>query len=100
MTFAPNPKPALAALGPVRLADSVPPPEDPRLKHKRGLTLRAGIEPLLGIDDLAAILKCSRRLVERMRSAGRVPKPDIMIGKMPRWRGETIRRWIAAGGRA
>ena len=38
---------------------------------------------MLGIDDLAAVLSCSRRLVERMRSAGKVPKPDIQIGKMP-----------------
>jgi predicted DNA-binding transcriptional regulator AlpA len=56
------------------------------------------IEPLLSIDDLAAILSCSRRLIERMRSAGRLPKPDIKIGKMPRWRPETIRRWIEGGG--
>jgi len=54
---------------------------------------------MLSIDDLAALLSCSRRLVERMRSAGKVPKPDIKIGKMPRWRVETIRRWIEGGGR-
>jgi len=58
------------------------------------------IESLLSIDDLARILLCSRRLVERMRSAGKIPKPDIRIGKMPRWRAETIREWIESGGRA
>ena len=42
-----------------------------------GRTLPASIEPMLHIDDLAALLSCSRRLVERMRSAGKVPKPDI-----------------------
>jgi|GEM_PF-6684889 len=57
------------------------------------------IEPMLSIDDLAAILKCSRRLVERMRSAGKVPRPDFHAGRCPRWRAETIRRWIEAGGR-
>ena len=56
------------------------------------------IEPMLSIDDLAALLGCSRRLVERMRSAGKIPKPDIKIGKMPRWKPETIRRWIEGGG--
>jgi len=66
-------------------------------KPKR--TLPAGIEPMLGLDDLAAPLSCSRRLIERMRSAGKVPKSDMLVGKMPRWRAETIRRWIEAGGR-
>jgi predicted DNA-binding transcriptional regulator AlpA len=53
---------------------------------------------MLGIDDLAELLSCSRRLVERMRSAGKVPKPDIKIGKMPRWCVETIRKWIEREG--
>ncbi len=119
-------KPALADPGPVRLATPhsadvgpIDPPADPRLEPKRGPTLTAGfgrqpevppdakpgrtlpagIEPMLGIDDLAALLSCSRRLVERMRSAGKVPRPDIKVGKMPRWRVETIRRWIEGGGR-
>jgi len=57
------------------------------------------IEPMLSIDDLAALLSCSRRLVERMRSAGKVPKPDINVGKMPRWKAATIRAWIERGGK-
>ena len=60
-----------------------PPARGPHPEANRGRTLPAGIEPMLGIDDLAALLSCSRRLVERMRSAGKVPKPDIQIGKMP-----------------
>jgi len=62
--------------------------------------LPAGIEPMLGIDDLAVFLSCSRRLVERMRSAGKVPRQDIKIGKMPRWKAATIRAWIERGGKA
>ncbi len=98
MTPAPRRKAALSDPGPLRLADAVDPP-DPRPDAKRGPTLPAGFEPMLGIDDLAAILRCSRRLVERMCSAGRVPKPDFHAGRCPRWRAETIRRWIEAGGR-
>jgi predicted DNA-binding transcriptional regulator AlpA len=45
--------------------------------------------------DLARVLNCSRRVVERMRAAGRLPKPDLFVGnRSPRWRPETIRRWI------
>ncbi len=115
MTPSPRCKPALADPGPVRLANPIDPPEYPRPDAKRdptlpagfdrqpearpGRTLPAGVEPLLSIDDLAALLSCSRRLVERMRAAGKIPRAEIKIGKMPRWSAETIRRWIGEGGR-
>ncbi|AMV38781.1 helix-turn-helix transcriptional regulator [Planctomyces sp. SH-PL62] len=57
-----------------------------------------GLEPPLSIDDLAAALACSRRLVERMRAAGKMPPPDLRVGKMPRWKRSTLVRWIAEGG--
>ncbi len=64
MTPAPRLKPAVDGPGPVRLADAVDrQPEAPAVKP--GRTLPASIEPMLGIDDLAAILSCSRQLVER-----------------------------------
>lgn len=56
----------------------------------------APIEPLIGIDDLAGILSVCRRKVESMRSSGRLPKPDLHLGRLPRWKPETIRRWIDA----
>jgi predicted DNA-binding transcriptional regulator AlpA len=58
------------------------------------------LAPLLGIKDLAAILNCSRRVIERLRSAGKLPPPDLKIGRMPRWQPETVRRWIEQGGGA
>ncbi len=118
MTPFPRRKPTLDDPGPVRLADAIDPPEDPRPEPKRGptlpagfgrqpeapaakpgRTLPAGIEPMLGIDDLAAILSCSRRHVERMRSGGKLPKPDIKIGRMSRWKAATIRAWIERAGK-
>jgi predicted DNA-binding transcriptional regulator AlpA len=51
------------------------------------------------IDDLAAALGVSRRIVERERSAGRLPKPDLRIGRIPLWRIESVKEWIARGGR-
>jgi predicted DNA-binding transcriptional regulator AlpA len=57
------------------------------------------IEPLLSIDDLAATLRCSRRLVVRMRSAGRLPRPILHVGRCPRWTAAQIRAWIEGGGR-
>jgi hypothetical protein len=92
MSQSPYRKTILVPPGTPRLADaSGRQPEAVAPSIKPGLTLAAAIEPLLSIDDLAALLNCSRRLVERLRSAGKVPTHDIMIGKMPRWKPETIR---------
>ncbi|WP_145266411.1 helix-turn-helix transcriptional regulator [Tautonia plasticadhaerens] len=51
------------------------------------------------LADIAEALGVSRRALERERSAGRLPKPDLTIGRMPLWRPETIRGWIERGGR-
>lgn len=56
------------------------------------------LEPMIGINEIARLLACSRRLVERMRSAGKLPKPDLHVGRMPRWNRKTIAAWIARGG--
>jgi predicted DNA-binding transcriptional regulator AlpA len=46
------------------------------------------------IDDLATALGVSRRVIERERSAGRLPSPDLHIGRVPLWKPESIREWI------
>jgi predicted DNA-binding transcriptional regulator AlpA len=53
----------------------------------------------LRLDELAAALGVSRRAIERERSAGRFPRPDRIIGRMPLWSPETIRAWLEKGGR-
>ena len=49
-------------------------------------------------EELAEAFGISTRTLERERSAGRFPRPDLHIGKIPLWRPETIDAWIAAGG--
>jgi len=66
----------------------------------REATPDRAIEASLSLDDLCVIHRCSRRTIEREKSAGRLPMPDDDVGKMPRWRPETIRRSIAEGGRS
>lgn len=51
------------------------------------------------LDELAEALGVSRRTIERERSVGRFPRPDLTIGRMPLWQPETIRRWVERGGR-
>lgn len=53
------------------------------------------LETMLEINDLAGLLNVSRRTVERLRVAGKLPKPDMHVGRMPRWSPESIRRWVA-----
>ncbi len=84
--------------GQLRLANAIEPhPEArPQGSSPRGpMPARpGGIEPLLGIDELAWLLNCSRRLIERLRASGRIPPADLRIGKMPRWKRSTIDQWI------
>lgn len=54
----------------------------------------------LRLDELAGALGVSRRTIERERAAGRFPRPDVRVGKVPLWRPETIRSWIEGGGHA
>lgn len=53
----------------------------------------------LRLEEVALTLGVSRRAIERERSAGRMPKPDRTIGRMPLWRVETIRAWMEGGSR-
>jgi hypothetical protein len=59
-----------------------------------GLPKALVFEPMMSIDDLVQLLNCSRRVVERMKSAGKLPRVDLLVGRMPRWKTSTIRRWI------
>jgi hypothetical protein len=52
----------------------------------------------LRLDELAAALGVSRRIIERERSAGRFPAPDLHIGRVPLWRVETARAFLERGG--
>jgi hypothetical protein len=56
----------------------------------------AGVQPALTLDDWPFVLNCSRREVERMKSAGRLPAPDFHVGKLPRWTAATVRSWMLA----
>jgi predicted DNA-binding transcriptional regulator AlpA len=64
---------------------ATPRPEIPRLTWR--------------LEELCKALGVSRRALERERSAGRLPRPDMTIGRMPLWKPETIHAWLERGGR-
>jgi predicted DNA-binding transcriptional regulator AlpA len=84
-----------------RHAQPAPPPAEPSLDPKP----RPRVQPLSDavltwrLSAVAKALGISRRALERERSAGRFPPPDLTIGRMPLWKPETIRQWIERGGR-
>jgi hypothetical protein len=74
-----------------RLADA--------LERQERQAVRPRFDPMtLRIEQVADALGVSRRAIERERSAGRFPRPDVVIGKMPIWKVETIRSFLQKGG--
>jgi hypothetical protein len=59
------------------------------------------IEPLLTRADLAHMLRCSLPTIDRLKSAGRLLRPDLYLFRSPRWRKSSVETWIATqkGGR-
>jgi hypothetical protein len=72
-----------------------------RLEHIQSNTPAVSIHDKLtwGWDDIAALTGLSRRLLERQLSSGKMPPPDLRIGRRVLWRPNTIRSWIGEGGR-
>ena len=54
---------------------------------------------MLSPADLAKHLNASRRTLQTWRSAGKLPPPDLHIGKIIRWKFETINTWLAQKGK-
>jgi predicted DNA-binding transcriptional regulator AlpA len=48
-------------------------------------------------DGLAKRLSVSRRTVERWNSAGKLPRPIRLGGRLLRWIASEIRDWVLAG---
>jgi hypothetical protein len=49
---------------------------------------------MVRLGDLPGLTRLGRRTIERLRSAGRLPRPDVRLGRTPLWKVETIRQWI------
>lgn len=56
----------------------------------------AAATQLLEPRQIAAALRVSYRQVKQMVAAGEYPKPDLHIGRLPRWQVATHNAWITA----
>jgi excisionase family DNA binding protein len=57
---------------------------------------RARRQPMLDVDELAEMLKCSTRHIYRMSESGRMPAP-VRLGSLVRWDQSVIDEWIEDG---
>jgi hypothetical protein len=61
---------------------------------------RPPVEPMaLRPEDLEAAIGVDNRTIQRWRSSGKFPAPDIRHGHTLLWRVETVRAWLERGGR-
>jgi excisionase family DNA binding protein len=56
------------------------------------------VESLWTPRDLASYLKVSVRMVQRMASAGQLPKP-VYVGRLPRWNAAVVQAYVERGGK-
>ena len=49
------------------------------------------------LDDIAALTGVSSRLLQRLRAAGKLPKPSVKLGRRVLWSAAEIRRWVDSG---
>jgi predicted DNA-binding transcriptional regulator AlpA len=54
---------------------------------------------LLSMAEVADLLRCSVRQVQRLAAVGRIPKP-IAIGGLRRWQGRELRESLLEGCRS
>jgi len=52
--------------------------------------------PLMDVNDIARVLRCSARTVYRLADSGRIP-PPVKLGSLSRWPRHVIEQWIADG---
>lgn len=53
-------------------------------------------DSLLTPVEFAAYLRIGKRTFHTWKAAGRLPVPDLQIGKSLRWRRSTVDRWLAS----
>ncbi len=51
---------------------------------------------LWSLDDIASLCGVSKRFLEMDRAAGRMPAPDVRLGRRIMWRPATVNRWLDA----
>jgi len=51
------------------------------------------LAPLMDVNDVACVLRCSARTVYRLADSGRIPAP-VKLGGLVRWPRHIVEHWI------
>lgn len=70
------------------------PPSAAVTRRDPGEPLPAGALALLSKAQIAELIGICVRKLESMIAAGEYPKPDMRVGRLPRWRTETHNAWV------
>lgn len=54
------------------------------------------VDRMWGPDRFHTFLGIGRRTFQTWRALGKLPDPDLKIGRVIRWRESTIHRWVEA----
>jgi excisionase family DNA binding protein len=68
--------------------------ETPINSTDRPSNARSAIEPLLTAPEIARMLQTSVRSIWRYLSAGKLPRPLTIGGRLKRWRRADIEEWL------
>jgi predicted DNA-binding transcriptional regulator AlpA len=70
------------------------------VKPEADLAVVLATEPALAHrkQESARLCGISPRLLERLLSAGKFPRPDAYAGRCPLWTRATLESWVAGGG--
>jgi hypothetical protein len=74
-----------------------PQPASPDLSSKSPTTSTVhvtDVKPYFTRQKLAQICVMSTRGLDRAAAMGLLPKPDLVVGRSPRWSPETVFRWL------
>ncbi len=55
-----------------------------------------GTASLISIRQVAELLGCSTRHIQRLADSGKMPRP-VRLGTLLRWSRQTIEAWVASG---
>lgn len=66
------------------------------MDHDKTELRAGGTATLISIRQVAEILGCSTRHIQRLADGGKMPKP-IRLGSLLRWPRQVIDEWVASG---
>lgn len=66
-----------------------------KTKELRRPQVPEGLDEVIEMAEIVAALKITRQYLRIMILTGKYPRPDMYIGRLPRWKSSTHNRWVS-----